>query len=379
MRKILVLIIAAILLMPLHAEERFYQAIVNASYLSDFAFGAFPLSLWGDFGVTGVEVIPGMHSQIYSTMKAGLTERSVMQDPVSGNLLENGGGGYSVVFSDGTIVLKQELMKKPALSAEIAGRMRWEQAFATLRDIRDEKYGGIFETDLFPAGGNTFLKGTPELSGDKYFMAASIQLGLDYSGYWKDWYGDNAYGVSMDFELAPSWFLNDLWFIDEVFTDAGTINIGAYWNIGFADAKTASGRTRFSLYMSNSISAGFLFGESIPRFMLDRSFMGKFVIPRNFHFRYKSYLEFKGPEFFIEGTYPRIYIYAENAINTGKTLNTVNSTGGVEFYGGIGCGANLYVMKYFDFFAELKYVYAGRVPSDKGLSFSMGAYVNLFV
>lgn len=383
----LIIISIFIVAMPLFSEEVFHQSIINASYLSDFAFGTFPVSLWGDFGVTGVEILPDMQTRIYATMKAGLLERTLRQNPVSGDILENTNYRYSVVFSDGEIVFDQELAKNPQtkskmLSAYVSARMRWEQAFATISDIRDERYGGIFDPSvgLFPTGGDVFLKGTPELSGDKYFMAASVNLGLSYYGGWDSFYGKNSYTISTSINFAPPWLFNDLWFIDKVYTDAAKLNLNGVWNINFADAKTAGGRKRYSLNLSTKLSSDFLFGSSIPRYMLDRSFMGHYVVTRNFYASASTRLDFKGPEILIEGTYPMLYAYAENAINWGSILNAVDTKdSSFEFYGGIGCGADFYFLKYFNFFAEMKYIYTENEYLDRGLDFSMGVYVNLFI
>lgn len=386
MRKIVLLLLIAFLIVPLSAEEVFYQYIINASYLPDFAFGAVPLSLWGDFGVSGVELIPGMGTRLYMSTKAGILERTLRQDPMTGALLDHGSYSYSVAFSDENFVLEQELIKNPKdgstlLRGTASARMRWEQAFATLRDIRNENYGGIFEPEMgiFPSGGDVFLKGTPELSGDKYFMAASFLLGLDYFNSWNSLYGHNSYGISLDMDLAPSWFFNDLWFIDEVYTDAYEIGLGGFWNINFVNAKTESGRQRFSLQLSNSLNSKIVFGSSVPRFMLDRSFMGTFVVTRNFYTSFRSQILFKGPQFLVEGTYPQVYAYFENAINSGNILNAEEThSGSFEFYGGVGVGGNIYFMKFFNFFAELKYVYTDNIFSNRGPNFSMGMYVNLF-
>lgn len=385
MKKIAIFLLAIIFLLPLGAKEVFYQSIINASYLSDFAFGAVPLSLWGEIGVTGMELIPNMKTKIHLVTKAGITERVLRQDPVSGTVLDNQSHRYSVAFSDEELVFRQELMKNPttgalAMSGFFGIRMRWEQAFATIKDIRDERYGGIFAPDygLFPVGGDIFLKGTPELSGDKYFLAASFHFGFAYDDVFDSWFGHNEYGVSADLELAPSWFFNDMWFIDEVFTEAGKIDIKGYWNVKFADAKTSSGRHRFSLELLNSINSSIVYGSSVPRYLLERSFMGSYVVTRNFFTTIRSELVYDGPELFLEGTYPQIYIYNENAINSGHILNAVDTkSNSFEFYGGVGVGGKIYIMKIFNFFAELKYVYTENKFSSRSLDYSMGMFVNI--
>ena len=83
---------------------------------------------------------------------------------------------------------------------------------------------------------------------------------------------------------------------------------------------------------------------------------------------------------YIEGTYPQVYAYLQNSINSGGILNSVYTDGGAfEFFGGVGVGANLYVMKYFNFFAEIKYIYTDNDIVARGLDYSMGMYFNLFV
>lgn len=387
MKKTCIFLLILLSIANLGAAERYYQNIFNASYHSDFAFGAFPLSLWADFGIAGLELLPGNNTKFYTRVMAGLTERTLRQNPLTGYPLENGGHGYSVVYSDGSIVFDQQIMRNPLtggtmFSVKLSARMRWEQAFATFREIRDENYAGIFkpELGLFPAGGNVFLPGTPELSGDKYFVSNSINVGIVFDNSVGNNFFSDGYGFSLDVIMAPFWLINDLWFIDEVYTDAYRIDLNGYYNVTFLhETYGEDDKNQYSLYMHNRVDTSYVTGESIPRYLGDRLFMGSYVVPREYYVSYHSELVFCGPEFITKATYPKVYISLDNAISVGPMVNCPSIDKNLNFYGGFSVGAEISIFGYFKANFNYIYIYTDNPGSPSGGGFNMGVTLNLFI
>lgn len=385
MKKIFcILILVFCILFPSFAEESFYQTIINASYLGDFAYGTFPLSLWADFGVSGIQFIPGVSTKVYARVEAGLTERGLKQYPSTGDIIpvDQTGGSYSVAFSDGSIVLEQGVLadeERPGhdqVSISVSLRMRWEQAFATFDDIRNENGNGIFGNDaLFPVVDGFYL-GTPELSGNRYFLSNSFGVSATYDKYYSDYLAPNGFKMTTNMVFAPFWLANDLELFDGAKTDAYRIRLSGQYDYTFFDKKSRSGKNLYSMYVTANTSMTFLFGSAIPRYMQDKSFIGKSIVPRLFYWDLYGKLQFNGPEFLTLGTYPAVYVFMQQGLNAGKVINS-NSSVSAEFYGGVGVGAQLTLIGYLRAFVEYAYIYTPIMGEEVGHKFNMGCYFTM--
>ena len=384
MKKLLFLILISFLsLLSLSAEESFYQSIINASYLSSFAYGTFPVSLWADFGVDGIHFADNLSTKIYARVEAGLTERNIQQNPTNGNVLSSTDptGSYLVAFSDGSAVIEQGVVpdderdNHDKVTLSLALRMRWEQAFPTFADLRDNS-NGIFDSDvLFPVKESVY-PGTPELSGDKYFLSNSFTFAAYYDEYYSDYLAPNGYKTEISMVFAPFWLANDL---DYLFkgarTDAYKIRLSGNYDYTILDKKSKAGKNLYSMYVSASASTTFLFGSSIPRYMQDKSFMGISIVPRLFYADISGRFQINGPEFLTLGTYPSVYVTVQNGLNAGPIINNKESALNTDLYGGFSIGTQMTLIGYLKAFMEYSYIYA---PSaNRGHVFNAGCYLSV--
>ncbi len=388
MRKVFAAFIVMVLVsFALSAKEAYYSAVINGSYLSDFAYGMLPVSLWGDFGISGIELAKDLDTKIYARLEAGLDQRTVFQDPVTGNLLENvSGNDYTVAFSDGSIVYEQGILDNKydktlpdILTAAVIMRMRWEQAFADFSDIRKGNYAGVFSnSDLFPDTlSSQYLLGTPELGGGKYFLSNSIETKLVFNLMDDDYIAPEGYSGEMSILFAPWFLLNKLSGFSGTQTDAFRMNLDFRYKHTFvSERELFSGRNRYSLYIDISLKNQLLTGTAVPRYLMKTSFMGRRIPPRTYMMSFSSTLWFAGPEVLSKGTYPGTYVYFENAISGGELLNSRNQSG-FNFLGGFGIGADMHIMGLLRVFFEYKYIYT-KIPGEKtGSDFSLGGYLTV--
>ena len=391
MRKKRILISVLVLILsfvPGYAKESFYQTIINASYLGDFAFNSFPLSLWADFGISGIELMQGLTTKIYVRIEAGTTERSLKQYPSSGDIIENRSSfdslSYSVAFSDGSAIFEQGVLADPdregrdMVSISISMRMRWEQAFATFRDIRKKNYAGVFGNSLlFPDTAGTYV-GAPELSGNMYFLSNSFSFSASLDRLESDYIAPNGYKVDASMVFAPFWLGNNFGFISpDITTDAYRFRISGEYDYTIFEKKNQAGKNLYSLYITTSSSATFLFGNSVPKYLQDKNFMGKNVVARLFYADLYARLQLNGPEILSLGTYPAIYLIIQNGVNAGALINSKTSKLDAEFLGGFGLGTQITMIGYLRAFFEYYYVYTPIFGESAGGFFSYGCYFTM--
>ncbi len=375
-----------VLAFALNAKEAYYSAIINGSYLSDFAYGMLPVSLWGDFGISGLDIAKNLDSKIYARLEAGLTQRSVFQDPATGKLLSNGSGNeYTVAFSDGSIVYEQGVIdnrKKDSpdmLTASFILRMRWEQAFADFSDIRNGNYAGIFnDKTLFPDElSSQYPIGTPDLGGGKYFLSNSLNIKLAFNMMDDDYIAPEGSKGEVSLLFAPWFLMNKLSAFQYTQTDAFRMDLNFYFKHTFvSEQEFFSGRNRYSLYIDTSFKNQILAGKAVPRYLMNTSLMGRRIPPRTYMMSLNSTLWLVGPEVLSKGTYPGAYCYFENAISGGELMNT-ESEKGFDFLGGIGIGVDMHIMGVLRIFFEYKFIYT-KIPGEKtGSDFSLGGYLTV--
>ena len=87
MRRIAVFVATLVLSVSLHAEEVFFSNIINASFLSDFAMSAFPVSFWGEFGIDHLDFMPDLNTKAVVRVEAGMAQRTLRQYPETGALI----------------------------------------------------------------------------------------------------------------------------------------------------------------------------------------------------------------------------------------------------------------------------------------------------
>ena len=118
MRRLILIVLIAFMMLPLGAEgEAFFSNIVNASFLTDFAYSLFPVSFWGEFGIDNLDFIENLDTRAVVRVEAGMAQRTIRQDPVTGEIITDHYPGqdenYSVVFSDGSVGIDQGVIDNP--------------------------------------------------------------------------------------------------------------------------------------------------------------------------------------------------------------------------------------------------------------------------
>ncbi|MDY5930556.1 MAG: hypothetical protein SPJ34_00825, partial [Candidatus Ornithospirochaeta sp.] len=279
----------------------FFTSIINASYHNDFAYGLFPISFWGEFGLNDMELIKGHESKVYSRVEAGFSQRRLRQDPVTGDIIEDYGrlmvkdgqyasSEYSVVFSDGSVGYQQSLVRNPdpsrgdMLSISISLGMRWEQAFASFYDIRMGNYGGVFNSLFFKPDGYDSAKasstpGTPDLAGNLYFLTNKLELGIAFFDRDTDYLTPSGYYAEIDIEAAPWWLANSLDIFD-IRTDYLRLGLSGSYDYTILSQKQKDGFNLYSLVLNTRINAQFLIGQAIPRHAMKVSYRGKDIPQR---------------------------------------------------------------------------------------------------
>ncbi len=386
MKRVIFLILLLISSISLYAKETYYSAIINASYLSSFAYSMLPVSLWGEFGIKGLEFFSGLDSRVYARLEAGLTERTLFQNPETGSLLDDtASNNYNVVFSDGSVVYEQGLLanadNKNFLYASFTLRMRWEQAFANFEDIRGGNYSGVFgNKTLFPDDSSSkFLLGTPELGGGKYTLSNSFNIKLSFNMLDDNYLTPEGFSVDASVLFAP-WFLaNKISLFEYTKTDCNRMDFSATYKHTFQSERDAEkDRNTYSLYIANYFNTSILTGKAVPRYLMNNDFMGKRTPPRTFTMKLNSTLWLAGPEVLSKGTYPGAYVFIENGLAAGKLLNSDEGIG-YNFLGGFGFGIDMHIFGLFRVFFEYKYIYT-KLPAIKtGGDFSLGGYITVVI
>lgn len=382
MRKLVLVILLSLFLLPLNAEV-FYSSIINASYLSDFALNAFPVSFWGEFGIDKLDLVENLNTKALVRVEAGMAQRTLRQWPETGSVITdpNDQRRYSVVFSEGLVGFEQGLVtnpdetKKDFLTLSFLIGVRWEQAFGSLHDIQNGDFGGVFDDPIyFPE--NTEVVGVPELNGNKYSLSNSITIGLDFNNRYSHYLTPEGYDFSIDFVMGPWWLLNS----PTIFNTNSYID---YWKMLYTASYTHtimqqnqedSEMNLFSLYMNFGLSCQIMFGKAIPQHEMSVNFRGKAIPPRPFITDIKASITLVGPEFLTVGTYPTVTLTMENALAAGALLNSNEEHIGIGFYGTVGARFDLYIMRLFRAYVGVYWDYLSPEGYRSGFDFDFGAY-----
>ena len=390
MRRVIPLIAVFILAFSsLYAKgEVFFSNIVNASYLTDFAMGAFPISFWGEFGIDHIDLFPNLNSKVVVRVEAGMAQRTLRQYPETGELITDHNPGadenYSVVFSYGTVGFEQGIVdggegKSDFLTASVSLGMRWEQAFASLAHIQQGNMNGVFGSDYFNGGERKDYPGTPELSGNLYSLATSLNFGLSFRNLDDHYIHPDGYNFSISGTIAPWWLFNDRFSIVNAGTriDYYRLLYNATWKYTAYELRKGDFNL-FSVVMDFRLNCQFLFGSDVPRYAYSVRFRGNEIPPRSFITDVNVSLILNGPEFFTVGTYPQLYVFVENAVSAGRVLNSLDATESVKMYGAIGTRLQLNILGVFRAYIGFYYDYLPMEGYDGGFDLDFGAYFSAF-
>ena len=383
MRKIILITIFILCsLLPLGAEV-FYSSIINASYLSDFALNAFPVSFWGEFGIDDLGLVEDLNTKALVRVEAGMAQRTLRQRPEDGSIIRNPSDQrkYSVVFSEGLVGFEQGLIdnpeegKKDFLTLSFLIGVRWEQAFGSLNDIQNGNFGGVFDDQNYFKPGQEVI-GVPELNGNKYSLSNSITLGLDFNNKYNNYLTPEGYNFSFDFVMGPWWLLNS----PTIFNTSSTID---YWKLLYSASYTHTfmqedqedaDMNLYSLYMNFNLNCQIIFGDAVPQHELSVNFRGHSIPPRPFIADVRASATIVGPEFLTVGTYPTLTVSMENSLAAGKLINSTEEKIGIGFYGTIGTRFDLYIMGLFRAYVGVYWDYLAPEGYSGGIDYDFGAY-----
>ncbi len=388
MKKILsTLSIGLLCIFSLFADKSYYQSVIQANYLSDFAYGMFPLALWADFGIDGMELLEARNTKVFARVEGGITERRLIQEPMTGKLIGQGHDyKYSVAFSDLSVFFNQGLIQSPyekdnkdMLTLSVFGRVRWEQAFATFSEIRKKDFGGIFDNpSLFPQDSDEYLIGTPELSGELYDVISEIGISLILDLKDKNYLTSNGLDGELSVILAPYWFFNELPFLDGAKTDAYKIEAKSSYDLTMLDIKNKrNGFNKVALYSSVDIDSYFLMGSAIPDCIKKDTFFSSPIYPRSFYGEINYKLVLTGPEFLAKGTFPSLTVYGSNGIGVGQVVNTKIVNDRTDLYGGVGVNVKMNILGYVQANVGYEYIYASPNSDYIGGNFKVGAGIDI--
>ena len=387
MRRLILIVLIAIMMLPLGAEgEVFFSNIVNASFLTDFAYSLFPVSFWGEFGIDNLDFFENLDTRAVVRVEAGMAQRTLRQDPVTGEIITDHNPGqrenYSVVFSDGSVGLDQGLIDNPDpekpdfLTLSFSIGMRWEQAFASFYDIQHGNFSGVFGDKVyFPDSAENVFPGTPELSGNLYALSNYINLSLSFRNLDNHYLYPEGYNFSASITLAPWWLFNDLP-IFETRTDYYRMIYSASWKHTFLsqNQKARSDMNLYSLAVDFRMKCQFLFGDSVPRHAYALTFRSKEIPPRVFMTDAYAAIILNGPEFLTKGTYPELTVFLENALSAGDVLNYKDGGKSIRFYGTLGARLRIHILGFFQCHVGFYYDYLPMEGYAGGVSLDLGAY-----
>ena len=368
--------------------EIFFSNIVNASYLSDFAMGAFPVSFCGEFGIDKIDLFDDLDTKVVVRVEAGLAQRRLRQYPETGELIIDHNPGndedYSVFFSYGTVGFEQGLIdgkegKPDFLTLDFSIGMRWEQAFASLHHIQHGDSDGVFgNTEYFPYGTADY-SGTPELSGNRHSLATSINFSLNFQNMDDHYLHPNGYYFSISGSIAPWWLFNNgiSWLNTGARIDYYRMLYSATWKYTAYELRNENFNL-LSIVTSFKMDCQFLFGSAIPRYAYEVNFHDNEIPPRSFIADAYFSVSLNGPEIMTVGTYPQLVVFVENALSAGNVLNSDDSTEGIKFYGSIGARLQLDIMGVFRVYVSVYYDYLEMEGYEGGFDYDFGAYFSAF-
>ena len=235
-KKILLILFIALLPFNAFALEGYGQ-IVNTTVIPDFALGVFPVGVWTEFGIRGLELIPKQETKLQSLVKTELQVRSLSQHPTTGEVINNINNvdlHYYVFLSEVTVNFAQSFYKSPTFNNNfltLSGglKMHWEQAFRAFNIFSDDKNNSVFDnTEFFPPNVSRYV-GTPDLNGKGTLFTNSLDFGISIKDFYSSFSYNEGYYVNINMSLAPWFLLNNIPFLLDTYSDFIKFSVdGAY-------------------------------------------------------------------------------------------------------------------------------------------------------
>ena len=377
-KKILLIIFIALLPFNVFALEGYGQ-IINTTVIPDFALGVFPVGVWSEFGIRGLELIPKQETKLQALLKTELQVRSLSQYPTTGAIINNSNNidlHYYVFLSEVTVNFAQSFYRSPTFNNNfltVSGglKMHWEQAFRAFNLFSADKNNSVFDNPEFFPTINTQYIGTPDLIGKGTLLTNSLDFGISIRDFYSSFSYNEGYYVNINMSLAP-WFLaNNIPFVLDTYSDFIKFSIdGAYSKLLFQADFFGS----LSGYLEDSFNYQYLSGSAVPKFAQSLSFNGSGLVFYNQILLNSVNFVLKSPEFLLEANHVSLIFKFNEGIAFGTINNTLAGGIGFDHLGSVGTELKLDLLNMFHFSISLDYVYDNVNTSTNGIKFGMSGY-----
>lgn len=396
MRKfIFVLIVSFMILLPLQSIGFGYH-VFEIRTDPQFSFNGvwqFPLSVVYQFNFPVPDFISGSATSLAFRLDNGLDFRTLKQDPETGEILQKVDPRYperdymtlfdefNLVFSQGFLHL--DFSDEDLLTFSVLVGGRFENAYEMLGYYSDSSHTeGLFHTtgkndegesvilDRTPFG-SSFLKGTPELSGERSVFEISLSAGLDINFMKDDNTSLNGVRLSSWIRYSPTW-LN--WFTDtsDFFLSWNRLDLAwTLFRLPFIDDLSS-----LSMVLTNSTMYRYLTGEKVPYYIQGGEIWEAEALSTEQVITNSLALTLYGPQLFATDVYPFISAFFDLAYSWGRVLNTDSSRIDGDFAASCGARAELVLFNVARVYYEIGVVALSRNVEDMDLvqrfGFSVG-------
>lgn len=382
------------LALPLAAATS-YSLIAGMGHMSNFAFGnitSFPASAEIEQGVNDLDWFDDVDSSLVMDMSFGLTQRRLVQDPLTGHYLDsaqlgNGQFNYSTFYSQISYSFRNSLFDNirtegKYLTLDAALNIRFEQAFDSFDNIRTGRSFLDTYLEQLNQGDTTYWNAdqhfiaAPDIEGEAYMLANSLSL----SASWDDMYREEnkiyreGLTASGRLTLAPWFMANRMPKFFDTKVDYYSLSADVTYAKVLYSRENWKRWNRLSIVIENRTFAQILFGQDVPKFADTISYPGiEYTnLPLVIQNQLKLYVY--GPNFLSDNTIPYGYIF----VDTGLAAGVPNNSSGADWenFVYIETGINLHfeLLGSLHLTAEVSYVFSNIPNYGNFLDWRVGAY-----
>lgn len=382
------------LALPLAAATS-YSLIAGMGHMSNFAFGnitSFPASAEIEQGVNDLGWFDDVDSSLVMDMSFGLTQRRLVQDPLTGHYLDsaqlgNGQFNYSTFYSQISYSFRNSLFDNirtegKYLTLDAALNIRFEQAFDSFDNIRTGRSFLDTYLEQLNQGDTTYWNAdqhfiaAPDIEGEAYMLANSLSL----SASWDDMYREEnkiyreGLTASGKLTLAPWFMANRMPKFFDTKVDYYSLSADVTYAKVLYSREDWKRWNRLSIVIENRTFAQILFGQDVPKFADTISYpgIGYTNLPIVIQNQLKLYVY--GPNFLSDNTIPYGYIF----VDTGLAAGVPNNSSGADWenFVYIETGVNLHfeLLGSLHLTAEVSYVFSNIPNYGNFLDWRVGAY-----
>ena len=373
-----------------------FSALAGMGYLSDFAGGSttsFPSSARIQQGVNDLGWFDNVDTSMFMDINFGLTERRVVQDPVTGAYLDGSEMTksmyyYSSFYSGISYIFRNSLIynhrtDRNLLTLDAGINVRFEQAFDSLSNIRSGKTfleGYLPEGEKYWDAQSRNYIALPDINGSAYLLANSISFSAAFDNMYQEKNKIYREGISgnASITLAP-WFLaNKLPKFFDTKVDYYKLAADVTYAKVIYNKEDWKRWNRLSLVIEDRLYAQLLLGDAVPKLADTISFPGlgytnlPFVIQNQFKF----YVY--GPNFLSDNTIPYGYLFIDLGLASGRPSNSNSNVEWENFlYMEIGVNLHFELLGALHVFGEVSYTLSNIVNYGNFFDWNIGAYFSI--